>query len=163
MISFGFRQDRRNCPHQPLPEPPPKFPSQFPAPRKSQHSAGAHRPTTTPKSCPPARQLTSTQSSQPSNHGSTKSSGSFTIFTIIPISTHQIITFKMALTAIPVERNLSYIFTMFTNMARNASPTCGRPISRTRLNVLPILMWLPVRDASGAPRTRHLSPRRKTA
>ena len=100
----------RNCPQQPLPEPHSKIPTAISGAAKKSALRWRSRTHRHPKVLPPARQLTSTQSSQPSNHGSTKSSGSFTIFTIIPNSTHQIITLKMALTAIPVERNLSYIF-----------------------------------------------------
>ena len=60
----------------------------------------------------------------------TESGRGFYIFTIITDDAHQIITLIMAPTTIPVEESLSYIFTIFADVARHASPTHWRLVSK---------------------------------
>ena len=77
----------------------------------------------------------------------------FYIFTIITNVTHQIITLRMTPTTIPVERSLSFIFTIFADVARHASHTRWHPVSSSsEMSFLSLI-------CSSLPSLQQLGPR----
>ena len=62
----------------------------------------------------------------------------FYIFTIITNGTHQIIILRITPTTIPAERSLSFIFTIFADVARHAS-ACTRSAGSSEMSFLPLI------------------------
>ena len=83
--------------------------------------------------------------------------GGFYIFTIITDGAHQIITLRITPTTIPSERSLSFIFTIFADVARHASRTRWHPVSRLKCNVLPApdLLLSPLSPTAGSRSSSH--------